>query len=101
MSAHLLFCYQPQRKAVVNWMHEIGAVVSTHLPQGISEPGELRGLEHITFVEIVGMEPRVPDEIWEMLRVRGAIILKIDDHWAREKYTILTQHLPGERHVEA
>ena len=97
MSAHKLFCYAPQRNAVVKWMHGIGAIVSARSPHGVDLREELYGLEHITFVEIVGMKPEIPREIWETLRVRGAIVLKIDDHWAREKYVIQAQHLPRNR----
>lgn len=93
MSADRLYCYLPQRKAVLNWMHEIGAIVSSKSPCGVEHHMHLAGLEHINFVEVVGMKPEVPEAMWRILRERGAIVMRLDDHWARERHVLHTQHL--------
>jgi hypothetical protein len=103
MSAAVLYCYRPQRKAVLNWMQEIGAIISSRSPCGLDENDvyRLQGLEDVNFVIIDGMEPPVPERIWEMLRSQGAIIMHIDDHYARVRHRVRVEHLPSERHADA
>lgn len=100
MSAATLYCYLPQRKAVLHWMQEIGALISSRSPCGLDRQDayKLHGLEDVNFVIMDGMEPRVPRALMEMLRIRGAIILHIDDRFARARHhRINVEHLPRPR----
>jgi len=101
MSAHLMFCYGPQAPAVKEWMYEIGAPVSSRSPVPIFDRDQLQGLDHITFIEIVEHANAIPEAIWKVLRDRGAVILKVDDHWAREKYRVIASILSRKQHADA
>ena len=45
MSAHKLFCYAPQRGAVVEWMRDVGAVVSSTNPHAITTRYDIAGID--------------------------------------------------------
>lgn len=101
-AAAVLYCYLPQRKAVLHWMQEIGSVITSRSPCGLNDhdADRLRGLEDVNFVIIDGMKPEVPKQIWQMLRSQGAIILHIDDHYARARHHhIQVEHVPSEKHA--
>lgn len=93
MSAAYLFCYEPQRHAVVSWMYEVSAPVSSRNPVGVDEHGyRLQGAEHINFIEIVGHPNPIPERVMRILRDRGAIIIKVDDSWSRARRVIAEHH---------
>ena len=99
MSAATLFCYMPHRRAVIHWIQEIGGIVSSRSPCGLSrdDAHKLHGLEDVNFVIIDNMDPPVPEEIMQMLRIRGAVILHVDDHLARARHhRIQVEHMPKE-----
>jgi hypothetical protein len=99
MSADRIYCYAPQRRAVVQYLHEIGAQVTSRSPWAIVDAASLQGLKHINFIVIEGSRDKVPNDIWEMLRVQGAVVLRIDDHFARERFIINVQTLPEAKHA--
>lgn len=84
MSAHIITCYEPQRRAVMLFMESIGSVISSRSPQGITSPIDIGGLEHINFVYIPTHPERIPQRLWEELQRRGAIMVQVDDQYARQ-----------------
>ena len=92
-SAAYLFCYGPQRNAVVHWMYDVSAPVSSRNPVSVDEHGErLRGAEHINFIEIVGHPHPIPERVLRILRDRGAVVIKVDDTWSRER-RVIAEHV--------
>ena len=96
MSAHKLFCYAPQRGAVVEWMRDVGAVVSSTNPHAITTRYDFAGIEHVNFIVVEGHGSAIPHELLQALHIGGTIILTIDDHWAREKYRVHAHHFPAD-----
>lgn len=97
MSAHIIHYYGPQRQAILHYMHEIGGMVTSQSPRGVDHQSQLHGLEDVLFMYIDGHPNEVPEGIWEMLRARGAIIMRVDDHWARRKHVLQAQHVGKSR----
>lgn len=96
MSAHKLFCYTPQRNAVVEWMHDIGAVVTSINPSPVTLRQQIAGIEHVNFIIVEGHRSPVPRDLLDALHKGGAIILTVDDHWAREKSHVHAHYSPAD-----
>lgn len=90
MSAHRIYCYGPQRDAVVDFMdHQLGAIISRDSPHAVYDAEQLRGLEHITFAIVDNHAHIVPQAMWEVIVRQGAIVMHIDDQYMRERKGIL------------
>jgi hypothetical protein len=83
MSAANTYCYTPQKQTVISFLKEIGAIITSKSPHAIRDADELRGLDHINFFVVNGHQHSIPHRIWDMLRERGAIVIEIDDAFAR------------------
>lgn len=95
MSAHRIFCYEPQKAAVIEFLKGLGVVITPDVPHAVSDADQLRGLDHITFVTI-GNHPRpIPQRMWELVTTQGAIIIHIDEQYARGERIIPIRHYPG------
>jgi hypothetical protein len=88
-----LFCYTGQRTAVMNWMTQVGLQPSPRTPRAVDRQSvdRLQGIEDIQFVVFPNHIDTVPDEVWTMLRIRGATIIRVDDHFARERHYTMQQ----------
>lgn len=104
MSAHRLYCYAPQRSAIVELLREdFGAIISRDSPHAIHEAGDLQGLEHITFIVIDHHPARIPQAMWEMIVQRGALVMHFDDQFERERESgrVSIRHYAGVDSVTA
>lgn len=100
MSADRLFCWHRQHREVVEFLQHLGAPISRRSPCPIRDTDALRGLTHITFIDIRGHDNPVPQEIWDMLRIQGAIVVEMDDHLIRNQ-RLPTRHHPREEHADS
>lgn len=99
MGAHRLYCYAPQRAAVVEFLRDLGSIISHDSPHAVHDPEQLQGLEHINFVMIDGHPHVVPQAMWDVIRVTGACVIHVDHQWERgreARRVPVTHYPPGE-----
>ncbi len=94
MSADRIFCYGPQRQAVVHFLHDIGGLVSEKCPHEINDADQLAGLEFVTFIVIDGHPNPIPQGMWERIVERGCIVIHVDDQYSRSR--LIVRHHPGD-----
>lgn len=99
MSAHRIYCYAQQRPTVVEYLRSLGAIVTLDSPHAIHAACQLQGLDHITFIVVDGHRSSVPEDMWNMIKVQGAIVIHFDDQFLRGKLSV--RHHVGEARVFA
>lgn len=98
MSAHRLYCYLAQKPAVVDFLKGLGTIISHDSPFPIDSADQLRGLDHITFIVADHHPHPLPQSIWEAIVADGAIVIHIDDQYAREHGRVHVNHYsPAQR----
>jgi len=87
MSAHLLFCFEPHRRVVLDFLHNVNPVFDEKTLRSVSDWSALCGLEHITFFDVPNnpLLPWLLDDFWVVLRDQGALVIEIDDSMKRSK----------------
>lgn len=85
MSAHRIYCYAPQRGIVEDFLKSVGAVISRDCPHVVHDREQLMGLEHITFATVDNHPNPIPQPMWEHLTAHGAMVIHIDDQYARAR----------------
>jgi hypothetical protein len=85
----VIFCLEKQRRSIVSWMEQLGIPVSLRSPRTVSEydTTRMQGLDDIVFFDIPNHPERTPELVWAALRQHGATIVRIDDNFARERYS--------------
>lgn len=76
----MIFCYAPQRRAILDCLTR-HFHVGDRTVRGIISGAELHGLENLDFVHLAGKS--LPADLVEMLKVRGVIFWTIDDTFSR------------------
>lgn len=84
MSAHKIYCYDPQRGAVTDFLLSLGVVITFDVPHAVIDTGELSGLSHINFIVVDGHPTPLPQEMWGILKRDGAIVIHVDDQFYRD-----------------
>lgn len=74
----LLHYWHSQRLAV-----EVNLPVPRTALRAVYEPLHMRGIEGGTFVDVLGYGERVPSELYEIIRMHGWTVIRIDDSAAR------------------
>lgn len=83
-----IFCYGPQRRAVEELLRRDVALGHHDIhPVDEHSMNRLRGMEDITFVIDVGHGAKVPERIYNELRIYGAVLWNLDDSFMRARYT--------------
>lgn len=98
MGPHRIYCYSKQRVAVEDFLRRIGSIISRDTPYAVSHREQLLGQENINFVVIDGHPDVVPQDMWEVITTRGAIVIHVDDQWMRgraERGIVPVKHYPG------
>jgi hypothetical protein len=75
-SARHLFCYAPQRAVVVSFLHDCGSTAKHAHLKSISQPEDLEGHDHITFMVVKG-RGHIPKWLREGLHERGALVIEV------------------------
>lgn len=78
--AHHLYCYEPQRRAIVEFFSGMGLDPGAALVHGVSDKHatELHGLRNVNFVVIKNHPNTVPFSMWAKLETIGAVVVSID-----------------------
>lgn len=85
MSAHRIYCYAPQRDAAVDFLENVGAIISHDSPHAVHEAEQLRGLEHITFITVDNHAQPIPQPMWDVITTQGAMVIHVDDQYKRSR----------------
>lgn len=98
MSAHRIYCFGPQRVAAVDFLENLGAIISRDTPHSINDAAELLGLDHITFIVVDGHGDPIPQRMWETIMLQGAMVIHVDDQYKRSRAArrIEIKHYQGE-----
>jgi hypothetical protein len=82
MSIPKLFCYASQAHRVMDFMR--GMEITPIVMHAINSPQPLRGVDRISFFQIKGHPSTIPPDIREALMQTGAVVIEIDDTFARQ-----------------
>lgn len=84
MSKHV-YCYGPQRSAVESMLNNAGLFFGSNQTLKPTTANQLRGLEGFTFAHVPNHPYQPPDDLLEMMRVYGAIVISLDDSYLRAR----------------
>lgn len=82
MSTAKFYCYAGQARAVMDFMRTM-EIVPVHM-HAINSPTPLRGVDNINFFQVKGHLSSIPPDIREALAQCGAVVIEIDDTFARQ-----------------
>ena len=77
------YCYAPHARVIMDFLRSME--VTPMLMHAVTTRHPLMGLERVTFFTVKGHPETIPAEIVDILSHLGAIMVEIDDTFARQR----------------